>query len=87
MALNAPIQGSSADILKKAMVEIDEEFCKRNLKSTMLLQVHDELIFNVCNHELEEVKEVVQNIMENTYKLSVPLEVDINVGSNWYDAK
>ncbi len=87
MALNAPIQGSSADILKKAMVEIDREFSKRGLKSTMLLQVHDELIFNVCNDELEEVKGLVKDIMENTYKLSVPLEVDINIGSNWYDAK
>lgn len=87
MALNAPIQGSSADILKKAMVEIDREFGNRHLKSTMLLQVHDELIFNVCNDELDVVKDIVKSIMENTYKLSVPLEVDINIGNNWYDAK
>lgn len=87
MALNTPIQGSSADILKKAMIEIDNEFTKKNLKSTMLLQVHDELIFNVKNEELDRVKEIVKNIMENTIKLSVPLVVDIETGDNWYDAK
>ena len=87
MALNTPIQGSSADILKKAMIEIDEYFVKHNLQSKMLLQVHDELIFNVKKEELEEVKKVVTNIMENTYKLSVPLKVDTNIGINWYEAK
>ena len=87
MALNTPIQGSSADILKKAMIEIDVALDKEKLESTMLLQVHDELIFNVKNNELEKVKTLVKEIMENTIKLSVPLEVDIEVGSNWYDAK
>jgi len=87
MALNTPIQGSSADILKKAMIEIDNEFEKEKLESTMLLQVHDELIFNVKNNELEKVKKIVKEIMESTIKLSVPLEVDIEVGTNWYDAK
>ena len=87
MALNTPIQGSSADILKKAMVEIDNIFEKEKLKSTMLLQVHDELIFNVTKDELEKVKKIVKETMENTIKLSVPLEVDIETGSNWYDAK
>ena len=87
MALNTPIQGSSADILKKAMIEIDEAFEKEKLASTMLLQVHDELIFNVKKNELEKVKEIVKNIMENTIKLSVPLVVDIETGTNWYDAK
>ena len=87
MALNTPIQGSSADILKKAMVEIDNIFEKEKLKSTMLLQVHDELIFNVTKDELEKVKKIVKETMENTIKLSVPLEVDIEVGTNWYDAK
>ena len=87
MALNTPVQGSSADILKKAMIEIDEEFTKENLKSTMLLQVHDELIFNVVKDEKEKVEHIVKNIMENTIKLSVPLEVDIEFGTNWYDAK
>ena len=69
------------------MIEIDNEFTKKNLKSTMLLQVHDELIFNVKNEELDRVKEIVKNIMENTIKLSVPLVVDIETGDNWYDAK
>ena len=87
MALNTPIQGSSADILKKAMIDINEEFEKNNLKSTMLLQVHDELIFNVLNDELEIVKKLVKEKMENAYKLSIPMEVDINIGNNWYDAK
>ena len=87
MALNTPIQGTAADILKKAMVEIFEEFKKRNLKSKMLIQVHDELVFNVVNSELDEVKEIVRNIMENTFKLEVPLKVDIEVGKNWYEAK
>ena len=87
MALNTPIQGTAADILKKAMVEIYAEFKKRNLKSKMLIQVHDELVFNVLNSELEEVKTIVRNIMENTFKLKVPLKVDIEIGSNWYEAK
>lgn len=87
MALNTPIQGTAADILKKAMVEIYDEFRKRNLKSKMLIQVHDELVFNVLKDELDEVKEIVQNIMENTFKLDVPLKVDIEVGENWYEAK
>ena len=87
MALNTPIQGSSADILKKAMIEIDEAFTKEKLESTMLLQVHDELIFNVKNNELEKVKSIVKNTMENTIKLNVPLVVDISTGTNWYDAK
>jgi len=87
MALNTPIQGTAADILKKAMVEIYDEFNKRGLKSKMLIQVHDELVFNVLNDELEEVKEIVRDIMENTFQLSVPLKVDIEVGNNWYEAK
>ena len=87
MALNTPIQGSSADILKKAMIEIDNALIEKQLKTTMLLQVHDELIFNVVNDEKEQVEEIVKTIMENTIKLSVPLEVDIQFGSNWYEAK
>ena len=87
MALNTPIQGTAADILKKAMVEIYEELEKRGLKSKMLIQVHDELVFNVLKEELEEVKEIVRNIMENTFQLEVPLKVDIEVGNNWYEAK
>ncbi len=87
MALNTPIQGTAADILKKAMVEIYDEFNKKGLKSKMLIQVHDELVFNVLNEELDQVREIVKRVMENTFKLSVPLVVDIEVGNNWYEAK
>ncbi len=87
MALNTPIQGSSSDIIKKAMIEIYDEFKKGGLQSKMLIQVHDELLFNVKNDEKEKVRKIVTNIMENTYKLSVPLKVELNEGINWYDAK
>ena len=87
MALNTPIQGTAADILKKAMVEIYREFNKRNLGSKMLIQVHDELVFNVLDDEIDEVSEIVRDIMENTFKIDVPLKVDIEIGNNWYEAK
>ena len=87
IALNTPVQGSSADILKKAMIEIYQEFKERKLKSKMLIQVHDELVFNVLNDELDTVKEIVKRIMETTYQLNVPLKVDIEMGSDWYEAK
>ena len=87
MALNTPIQGSSADILKMAMIKIDQEFTNKNLKSKMLLQIHDELIFNVVNEEVDIVKNIVKDTMENIYKLSVPLEVDMSFGKNLYEAK
>lgn len=87
MALNTPIQGSAADILKKAMVEIFEKFKEKNLQSKMLIQVHDELVFNVLEDELEEVKEIVKNTMENVVSLQVPLSVEIETGKNWYEAK
>lgn len=87
MALNTPIQGSSADILKMAMIKIDKYFEDNNIKSTMLLQVHDELIFNVIKEEEEEVRKIVSNIMENIIKLDIPLKVSIEEGNNWYEAK
>lgn len=87
MALNTPIQGSASDILKKAMVEIDNIFEKENIKSKMLLQVHDELIFNVYKDELDKVKDIVYNTMTKVFNLKVPLDVDIEVGNNWYEAK
>ena len=87
MALNTPIQESASDILKKAMVEIYDVFEKNNMKSKMLLQVHDELIFNVYNDEIDRVKKIVHDIMTNVFELSVPLEVDIETGNNWYEAK
>ena len=87
MALNTPIQGSSADILKKAMIDIYNEFKNQNIKSKMLLQVHDELIFNVFNDEIDKVTKIVNDKMDNAYKLDVPLKVDINIGNNWAEAK
>ena len=87
IAQNTPIQGSASDILKKAMIDIYEEFNKEGLKSKMLLQIHDELVFNVVNGEKTKVKAIIKDKMENVYKLSVPLEVDIEEGTNWYDAK
>ena len=87
MALNTPIQGTAADILKKAMVELYQRLNDEKLKSKILLQVHDELILNVVNNEVEKVKKIVKEVMENTYKLQVPLKVEIDLGDNWYDAK
>lgn len=87
MALNTPVQGSASDILKKAMVEIDNIFEKENIKSKMLLQVHDELIFNVYKDELDRVKNIVYDTMTKVFDLKVPLDVDIEVGNNWYEAK
>lgn len=87
MALNTPIQGTSADILKKAMIEIFNEFKKRNIKSKMIIQVHDELVIDTLVSEKDEVIKIVKEIMENTYKLNVPLKVDVNCGANWYEAK
>lgn len=87
IALNTPIQGSASDILKKAMVEIDKLFRENNIRSKMLLQVHDELIFNVYNDEIDKVKDIVYNTMTNVFSLDVPLDVHIEVGNNWYEAK
>lgn len=87
MALNTPIQGSAADILKKAMVELYRAMQEKNLKSKILIQVHDELVFNIYNDELEIMKELVKEKMEKVVKLSVPLKVDIETGNDWYEAK
>ncbi len=87
MALNTPIQGSSADIIKKAMIDIYNKFNKLNLKSKMIIQVHDELIFDVVKSEKEKVLSIVEDIMVNCYKLDVPLKVEIDFGDNWYQTK
>ena len=87
MALNTPIQGTAADILKIAMIKIDKEIETRKLKSKMLLQVHDELIFNVPKEEKEIMEKLVTDIMDSAYKLNVPLVVDVSFGNNWYEAK
>lgn len=84
-AMNTPIQGTAADIIKLAMIKIEEEFRARGLTAAMILQVHDELIFEVPEQELEVVAELVRDTMENVMTLQVPLEVDVKVGPNWYD--
>lgn len=87
MAINSPIQGTAADIIKLAMIKIDEEMRQKNLKSKMLLQVHDELIFEVIEEELEIMKELVRSGMETVANLSVPLNVEMGIGVNWLDLK
>ncbi|MFA5720473.1 MAG: DNA polymerase I [Acholeplasmataceae bacterium] len=84
-SMNAPIQGSAADILKKAMVDLDHYLTKNNLKSKLLLTVHDELILEVVEEELEIMKTSLKEIMSKTVSLSVKLETDLSVGKSWYD--
>ena len=83
MAINMPVQGTSADIIKVAMINLHQEMGKRRLRSKMLLQVHDELVFEVPEEELEEMSQLVSKIMSTALKLSVPLKVDIKTGNNW----
>ena len=85
-AINAPIQGSAADIIKIAMINIDQEIEKRKLTSKMLLQVHDELIFDMYKSEASEFKTLVVEKMEQAINLAVPLIVDIGEGDNWLEA-
>ncbi len=85
-AVNAPIQGSAADIIKIAMINIHEKLQEGNYKTKMLLQVHDELVFDVFKPELEAIKTLVKTEMENAYKLDVPLDVDLDIGNNWLEA-
>ena len=85
-AVNAPIQGSAADIIKIAMINIHHKLVSENWKSKMLLQVHDELVFDVHNSELEKIKPMIKQEMENAFVMNVPLEVEIGVGRNWLEA-
>jgi DNA polymerase-1 len=85
-AVNAPIQGSAADIIKLAMINIYKKFEQMNCKSKMLLQVHDELVFDIHNDELEDMKKLIQEEMQNAYKMSVPLDVEVGIGQNWLEA-
>jgi DNA polymerase-1 len=85
-AVNAPIQGSAADIIKIAMINIHKKLEEENYQSKMLLQVHDELVFDAHKSEVEKLKVMVKQEMENAYKLSVPLDVDLGVGENWLEA-
>ncbi|MCA0932696.1 DNA polymerase I [Lutimonas saemankumensis] len=85
-AVNAPIQGSAADIIKIAMIRIHELLKKENYRSKMLLQVHDELVFDMHKDELELLRPLIKNTMENAYKMSIPLTVDIGLGNDWLEA-
>lgn len=86
-AMNTPIQGTAADIIKLAMVRMDETLRERGLRSRMLLQVHDELVFEVPPEELETMKALVPKVMAEAFPLDVPLKADVNYGVNWYEAK
>ncbi len=85
-AVNAPIQGSAADIIKIAMINIYKKLSSENWKSKMLLQVHDELVFDVHHSELEKIQPMIKHEMENAFKLDVPLDVEIGIGKNWLEA-
>jgi DNA polymerase-1 len=85
-AVNAPIQGSAADIIKLAMIRIFDKLNENHFKTKMLLQVHDELVFEAPKNELETVSQLIKNEMESAYKLEVPLSVDLGVGNNWLEA-
>lgn len=85
-AVNAPIQGTSADIIKMAMIEVDKAMTEAGMKSRMILQIHDELVFDALQEEIEDLKQMVIDKMENVVKLSVPLTVECNYGKNWLEA-
>ncbi|WP_036382436.1 DNA polymerase I [Muricauda sp. MAR_2010_75] len=85
-AVNAPIQGSAADIIKIAMINIHKKLSEGKYQTKMLLQVHDELVFDCYKPELEEMKKLIKSEMENAYKLSVPLDVEVGIGENWLEA-
>ena len=87
ICLNTPIQGTAADIIKKAMIDVYNEFNDKGLKSKILVQVHDELVIDCKKDEIDIVKEILTDKMNNVYELSVPLKVDINYGADWYEAK
>ncbi len=84
-AMNMPLQGTASDIIKIAMLNVRNELIKRNLKTKLILQIHDELILDVPNNEIDEVRELVREKMENVAKLRIPLIVEIDVGPSWYD--
>ena len=85
-AINAPIQGSSADMIKIAMINIHNAISEQGLKSKMILQVHDELIFDVHKDELEKVKPIIHDIMRTAIPMKVPVLVEMNTGDNWLEA-
>ena len=86
VAINSPVQGSAADLIKLAMINLDRKIKQRKLKSRMILQVHDELVFECFSNEEEEMRELVKKEMEEVMPLKVPLLVDMGWGENWNDA-
>ena len=86
MAVNTPIQGSAADLIKVAMIRLHEVFAKKKMETAMLLQVHDELVFEAPKDEVEDAKKLIIHEMENAIKLKVPLRVDVGVGKSWLEA-
>ncbi|MBP7926096.1 MAG: DNA polymerase I, partial [Anaerostipes sp.] len=87
VAMNSPIQGTAADIIKIAMVRVNMKLKEKQMKSRLLLQIHDELLIETHLDEFEEVKEILQNEMMNAVSLRVPLNIDIEQGASWYEAK
>ena len=85
--MNAPIQGTAADIMKIAMLGVNRELKNRNMKSRLILQVHDELLIEAYQDEVEEVQMILKDQMEHAAELKVPLIVDMHSGNNWYEAK
>jgi DNA polymerase-1 len=85
MAMNMPIQGTQADIIKLAMIQLDRHIDDRQFNARMVLQVHDELVLEVSSHEIEQVAEIVKKTMEEAFKLDVPVVVDLRTGENWQD--
>src|SRR5690606_27030789 len=85
IAINAPLQGLAADIIKMSMIEINNEFTERNLRSKMIMQIHDELVFEVFKSELNLVTDLVKSRMENCIKLPVPIEINAGLGKNWLE--
>ena len=87
MAMNAPIQGTAADIIKIAMIRVWKRLKEENLKSRLILQIHDELLVETAQDELEQVAAIMEKEMKNAADLAVSLEIDLHTGKNWYEAK
>ena len=87
VAMNMPIQESAADIIKIAMVKVYNALKERNMKSKLILQVHDELLIDAYIDEIDEVKDILKNEMENAVELKTHLDIDVHTGKNWYEAK
>lgn len=87
MAMNSPIQGTAADIIKIAMIRVNKRLKEENLKSRLVLQVHDELLIETAKEEVEQVSAILEQEMKEAAHLSVALEIDMHTGENWYEAK